>query len=334
MAPRVRILLLNWNNASDTIECLESVVKLDYPDFDVVLCDNGSTDGSVDEIIAWARRTLPSHPVPVVRYDAPTAEAGGRRDDDASPLKVVHTGGNLGFAGGNNVGLRYAMASGDGEFVWLLNNDMVVAPSCLTRLVERASRDARIAAVGGTLLEYYAPDEIQLVAGGNVSPWHGMTTLIGQGRPASAPREEPPRLDFISGGCMLVRVSVLAQVGLLDEKRFFMYGEDADWCFRMRARGFSLAYAPLAEVWHKGAGSSVAGSPAHEYQNVKSPLLLIHKHHPARLPVAAAYSLYRCMAPKIVRFEGRRLLAVLRAYRDLMGEFLGAASYVSPSSKR
>jgi GT2 family glycosyltransferase/ADP-heptose:LPS heptosyltransferase len=293
-APRVRILLLNWNNATDTIECLESVFALDYDRFDVVLCDNGSTDGSVERIAAWAA----ARGTPV-------------------PLRILEIGANLGFAGGNNVGLRAILAEGGAEYVWLLNNDTVVAPGTLRALVERARETPSVGAVGGTMLEYHAPHRVQGVAGGRLSLWHGMMSHIGYGRPASAPRRQPRRLDFVSGCCLLMPVSVLEEVGLLDE-RFFMYGEDYDWSVRMRHHGKVLVYAPSAEVWHKGGGTSVYGSPVHDYGNVIAPLLLIAKHHPWRLPVAVAYSLYRCLLPKIVRLEWRRLVIVLTVYRDLL----------------
>ena len=321
--PRVRILLLNWNNAADTIACLESVVALDYERFDVVLCDNGSTDGSLDRIAAWADDRLGSHAAaggrrtPYVTYPRAVAEAGGTPADPPVPLVMIRTGANLGFAGGNNVGLRYILASGGADFVWLLNNDTVVAPHTLRALVDKAAATRDLGAVGGTLLEYRAPDRVQDVAGGVVSRWHGMMSRIDHAKPASAPRAEPARIDFISGCCLLVPVPVLEQVGLLDE-RFFMYGEDADWGARMRRAGKTLAYAPLAEVWHKGASSAVSGSEGHDYPNVLAPLLMIQKHRPARLPVAALYSVYRCLLPKVVRFQWRRLATVVRAYRDLV----------------
>jgi GT2 family glycosyltransferase len=327
-APRVRILLLNWNSASDTIECLESIFALDYEHFDVVLCDNASSDDSLARIRSWAATRLEAHAtvrwgsrVPFVELTRTSAEAGGG-GHEPTPLVVIQTGANLGFAGGNNVGLRYIRGRGDAEYVWLLNNDCVVAPSALRALVDRARATPNLGAVGATLLEHHAPDMVQDIAGGMCSRWHGMVSRIDHGKPASAPRPHPARLDFITGGCLLLPLPVLQQVGLLDE-RFFMYGEDLDWGARMRARGLTLAYAPNAEVWHKGSVVKSSRSPANEYYNVVSPLLLIWKHHPARLPVAVMYSIYRCMLPKIVRGQWSRLMVVLHAYRDAARQIFG-----------
>jgi GT2 family glycosyltransferase len=322
LPPRVDILLLNWNGASDTIECLASVFALDYPDFRVIVCDNGSTDGSMARLQAWAadaRRpaAMGGAPIAHVRYDRATAEAGGvGRDADAS-LVLVDTGANLGFAGGNNVGLRFVLARPRAEYVWLLNNDTVVAPGALRALVARAEADPGVGAVGGTLLRYDQPDRVQYQGVAAYSAWHGMVTILGRDLPASARRAEPPRFDFVSGACFLARAAALEHVGLLDD-RFFLYGEDIDWSVRIRQAGLRLAYAPDAEVWHKGSATVLGGSPMHDYHNVRSSLMLVLKHHRWRAPVAVAYSLYRCLLPKLVRGERRRFAAVLRAYRDVV----------------
>jgi GT2 family glycosyltransferase len=153
----VCIVILNWNRWRDTVECLESLFRLDYADFQVVLCDNDSIDGSVEQIQAWADGKLPdvqadhrlqdltSPPVPKpIRYSEYGYDEIGRMTDATNedvPLILIRTGANRGFAGGNNVGLRYAMKRRDVEFVWLLNNDTVVCKDALTRMVEtRSSR--------------------------------------------------------------------------------------------------------------------------------------------------------------------------------------------------
>lgn len=329
-SPRVEVLLLNWNGARDTLECLESVFALEYPNFGVIVCDNASTDCSVEQLEAWARGELPapqrfkgpgsearqrrSRPISYATYDRCTAEAGGRPGEPPD-LVIIRTGANLGFAGGNNVGLRYLQARGDVEFAWLLNNDTVTAPSALSHLVERAESDRQIAVVGGTLLDFERADVVQYFAGANLSSWRGTIRLIGHGLPARAPRPQPARLDYVSGGCILVRLETLEKAGLMDE-RFFMYSEDADWCLRMRALGYGIAFAPQAEIWHKGGASSVPGSPTHDYHNMVGSLLVMYKHFPSRAPVALAYAVYRFLLPKLVRGRWKRAVAIMRAFRD------------------
>jgi GT2 family glycosyltransferase len=329
VSPRVEILLLNWNGWRDTIVCLESVFALDYPNFGVTVCDNASSDDSVERIEAWARgdlrveadATLPQgqwrYAPRVLRshtLDRAAAESGEAVGD--AELVIIRTGGNLGFSGGNNVGLRHILARGEARFTWLLNNDTVVAPDSLSHLVRRAEQDDTIGAVGATVLEFREPDVVQYLGGASFAPWRGRIALLGKGQPASAPRPEPARLDYISGGCLLVRTAALEEVGLLDE-RFFMYSEDADFCFCLRRAGYRLALAADAEIWHKGGASSVPGSPLHDYHNLVGNLLVMRKHHPWHMPFTVPYALYRYLAPRIVRGDWKRAAAIARAFIDV-----------------
>lgn len=311
--PRVDILLLNWNGYRDTIDCLESVLALDYGNFDIIVCDNASSDDSLEHIAEWARvATRGGAPLRVVHLDRHGAEAGPL--DARADLTLIQTGANLGFAGGNNVGLTYLLRRGDDSLIWLLNNDCIVASDALSHLVVAATSDMIIGAVGGTLLEFREPGIVQ-EAGAVSSSWHGMTRALGAGQSVETlPVSE--QVDYITGGCLLARADTIRRVGLLDE-RYFMYSEDVDWGIRMRAAGLRLVLAPDARVWHKGGGTAGHGSAMHDYFVVKSALLLIQKHYPARLGVAFLYSVYRCMLPKVVRLQGKRLRAVLRAYRDV-----------------
>ena len=338
-APRVEVLLLNWKGWRDTIECLGSLLALDYPNFGVVVCDNASPDGSVERIEAWARGDLdmePSFPgtlppAAVIRrrplrwrtVDRETAESGAVRAAGLD-LLLIRTGGNLGFSGGNNVGLRYLQARADVDYVWLLNNDTVVAPSSLTHLVACAESDPSVGAVGATVLDFFEPDIVQYLGGASFASWRGRIALLGQGQAASAPRDVRARLDYVSGGCMLVPMRVLDQVGLLDE-RFFMYSEDADWCFCMREAGYRIAFAPDAEIWHKGGASSVPGSPLHDYHNMVGNLLVMQKHHPSHVVFTVPYALYRYLAPKLVRRQWKRAAAIARAFRDVALRATGTA---------
>jgi GT2 family glycosyltransferase len=347
MPPRVHVLILNWNGWRDTLECLETVFRLDHPSFQVIVCDNASSDGSVERIVDWAtgqlaaelpagqlRHLTPGAVPKPIRYavlDRAEAERGGDGEDRRRALRsaellIVRTGANLGFAGGNNVGLAYLLASGAAGFVWMLNNDMVVDRYAMRHMVDVIEADATIGCVGATLLEYSDPEVVQAAGGGRLVRWQGMpreTTAAGQRR--GTPGAVPRRLDFISCGCMLVRLSVVAEVGLIDE-RYFMYCEDIDYSLRIRATGRRIGYAPAAEVWHKGGSSTIYGSPRHDYYLVRSALLLVHKFDPALLPLAVGFSLYRCALPKMVRLQGARLGAVARGYRD----FLSCAWFGAP----
>jgi GT2 family glycosyltransferase len=324
--PRVHVILVSYGGWRDTIECLESLFRLDYPDYRVIVCDNASPDDSFDQLKAWAEgrlapepaeserlRTLSSPPVrkPLLyaEYDRAEAERGGRGmlDEDAR-LVLVRTGGNIGFAGGNNVGLRYVIACGETGYVWLLNNDTVVAPDALRELLAVAEHDATIGVVGGRLLHYATPDVVQAAGGGKIRPWRGVGRAV---RDAGSETS----FDYVTGACMLVPLRAVTSVGLMDE-RYFAYSEEADWCFRMRAQGLRLAYAPEARVWHKEGRSMGRRNPLQDYLIERNGLVLVRKFFTPFLPLAIAYSLIRCFLPKLLRGEWKRLAAIARAYRD------------------
>jgi GT2 family glycosyltransferase len=320
---RVAVVILNWNGWRDTLECLRSVYESDYADFGVIVCDNASTDDSCARIRDWALHAgRRGQPLTFREASRESLENEAFASDSHPDLMLVQTGGNRGFAGGNNVAIRHVLRGEGTEYIWLLNNDTVVASTTLGRLVARLVDEPQLGAVGGVLLEHAAPAVIQ-EAGATYSPWHGMMRSHGAGAAADAPRREPGHIDYITGGCMLVRSDVVRHVGLLDE-RFFMYGEDVDWGIRIRQAGFGLALEMSADVWHKGGGSTEYGSASHDYFSVKSALLLVQKQHAWRLPVAVVYSFYRCLLPKVARFQGRRFMAVLKAYRDAAREMLRA----------
>lgn len=330
-AERVYVLLLNWRTAPHTLECLETLFRLNHPDVRVVVCDNGSDDGSLDRIRAWAegREEAPAaahpalrglfetpveRPIAYVEYDRAQAEAGGGPEPEGTRLVLVRNGENLGFTAGNNVGFRYALARGDADWVWMLNNDTVVAPDALDAMLAAAAAEPGVGMVGSKLLFYDEPDVVQAAAGGVLTPWKGSTRLIGGERDRGqwdAPREP----EYIHGASLLARGEVLRRVGLLDE-RYFIYSEEVDWCLRTRAAGFRLAYAPASRVWHKEGRSVGQKSAFQDYHAVRSKLLLVQKHFPALLPAALLHTAVQSLLPKVVRLQPQRLKAVLRAYRD------------------
>ncbi len=329
--PKVYVLLLNWHGWSDTIECLESVFRQNYSNYQVVVCDNGSGDDSVSRIRAWAAGevavapgTVPglptvaepvSKPIPFAEHDRDRAEGGGEPSDDRVPLILVHTGGNLGFAGGNNVGLCYALARGDAQYVWLLNNDTVVDADALVRKVVLAETDPQIGMLGAKLCYYEHPGVIQAMGGGTLVRWKGMTALTGCGCSADGDWSKPEEIDYVMGASLLVRAATIHDIGLIDE-RYFMYAEEMDWCERARRRGWRLLYSPESTVWHKDGRSTGRRSPAQDYYSVRSTLNFVKKFEPQLLPITVLYTLYRCLLPKIVRRQPERLRAVLRAYSD------------------
>jgi GT2 family glycosyltransferase len=187
----VAIIILNWNGWQDTVECLESLQRLTYPNYQVIVVDNGSTDDSMEKIKNWARGEIPVEskffdydptvkPVQWIEYDRKMAEAGGTREEETEiagvaanrKLTLIQTGENLGFSGGNNIGLRYAMARDDFKYFWLLNNDTVCKQDALTQMVNRMLEgDGEIGMCGSTLLLYNEPEKIWALGGATYNKW-------------------------------------------------------------------------------------------------------------------------------------------------------------------
>jgi GT2 family glycosyltransferase len=304
-SPRVYVALLNWNGWGDSLECLESLLRCDYPDYRVIVCDNRSEDGSVDHLEAWAdgrldvaiitraptlaRLSSPPvpKPIPYVAYGRGAAEAGGGARDSSARLIVIDTGANLGFAGGCNRALRYALARDDFAYVWLLNNDTVVNADALSQLVHRMRERPDAGICGSTLMYYHAPETIQALGGAQYNKWLGTRTPIGTHRPASVPlevAEVEKKMSYVSGASMLVSREFLNEIGLLCED-YFLYYEEIDWAMRARGR-YALAYAAGSIVYHKEGGT--IGSPRirarAEYLALRNRLLFTRKRVPIAFP--------------------------------------------------
>ncbi len=306
--PRVYIVVLNWNGWSDTIECLESLFRISYPEFRVVVCDNGSTDASLETVKCWAdgllcpviRKENPLRslsippvpkPIPYIEYDRQLAELGGRFDMPEPPLILVQTGANLGFAGGNNVGLRYALARNRFNYIWLLNNDTVVAANALTELVA-TMRDCPDAGMcGSTILFYDAPNIIQRLGGATYYKWVGLSRGIGRSRryeDIAHFQDVAQRLSFIAGSSILVRKRFLQEIGLMNEE-YFLYYEELDWAVRSKNR-YAMAYSRGSVVYHREGGT--IGTKADprlrslqaEYYLKKNLILFTRKYFPRCLP--------------------------------------------------
>lgn len=305
---RVCVVIVNWNGWRDTLECLESLLRSDIDSLTVVVCDNASEDGSAERIRDWAEGRVAvcvaphsplrylSHPpllkpVTLAEYTREEAEAGGDLEQVEAAVILVHTGANLGFAGGSNVGLRYVLARGQHDFVWLLNNDTVVRPDALRHMLDEALRGPDVGIVGSTLRFYDRPHRVQVLGGASYNRWLALPRQIGMMQPADTPvqaEEVLRQMDYVAGASMLVPVRFLHEVGLLSED-YFLYFEEMDWAERARGR-FRLAYAAEAVIFHREGGTIGSGgsdgtkSWTADYHFHRNRLRFTRKFAPARLP--------------------------------------------------
>ena len=256
----VSVIVLNWNGWQDTAACVHSLLAHGDPALQVVVCDNDSQDGSfqkLTQILGQGRQAVPGGFLALTRAEA---EASIKRD---ARLVLIQNGGNLGFAGGCNVGLRYAMNQHASHF-WLLNNDTEIAPGADVALIRRMQADPAVGLCGSRLIYHADRQMVQARGGATYDPRSGVGIHIGVHESVNAPEDLggiEAAIDYVVGASMMVTRRFLDTVGLMTED-YFLYFEELDWATRGKRLGFKLAYAPQSVVFHKeGAtiGSSHSG---------------------------------------------------------------------------
>jgi GT2 family glycosyltransferase len=273
-APRVSIIVVNWNRWADTALCLQTLFRLDYPSFQVVVCDNGSNDDSVAMIRAWATGMLTAYvpaghaarpyllparrPTTVVEIDAGPDATGTSHAPDAD-LVLIKSPANLGFSGGNNVGMRHVLQQGQSDFVWLVNNDTAVTPDALRTLVARVADDDTRVLASSRIVLMADPERIWF-EGGAFNP------MLASARHVSRPEFEHARHRFLSGCALLIGRAAWEAIGLLDDRTYFMYGEDVDYSIRARRAQVPLRVVGESVVLHAvGASSEVRSAAAYRH---------------------------------------------------------------------
>ncbi|MBI4064001.1 MAG: glycosyltransferase family 2 protein [Elusimicrobia bacterium] len=301
MKPRVAVIVLNYNGAKDTIECLNSLIKVNYPNFEIIVVDNKSTDDSWAQIQGW----ITPHPSPLTPH----------------PFSLIQSGSNRGYAAGNNAGIRQALDNG-ADYVWILNNDTIVDSNCLKFLIETAESDPKTGMVGATTYYYDQPDKIQCLAGGYINRWLGTSRFALPPKKSSAPDNllstiyyllSP--LDYINGACILAKTAMIRDIGLLDE-RFFLYWEDTDWSFRARGAGWRLAWSPKAVIRHKEGGLAKTTATFMDYHHAKSALVFFSKYPQASRFSNPAILITTKLLSRLLRGQYKKLRAVSQAAAD------------------
>jgi GT2 family glycosyltransferase len=254
---RVAVVLVNWNGAADTLATLASLDRCAGaasaaglaagPEMRPIVVDNGSTDDS----LARLRRERPG-------------------------LEVVESGANLGFAGGNELGIRRALADPDVAWVLLLNTDVEVDPGFLAPLIA-ACADPGVGAAGPKIFYFNPPDRLW-AAGGRLRIRETVTEEFGRGRPDGPRFSRPADVTYLTTCCLLIPRDALERVGPLD-RAYFVNVDDADWCRRALDLGFRLRYVPESRIWHKvAAASGGAYSPGKNFHTARSNAVYVRRH--------------------------------------------------------
>lgn len=324
---RLGVILVNWNRWADTIEALESLLRCPVP-MRVVVVDNASADHSLDEIEAWAAGTRVATPASAAMagYSQPPLPKplAWRRigpGDTAAPgdrLLLVDSGGNLGFAGGNNVGLRLLHDDPDIAVFWLLNNDTIVDAGAPAALMARMA-DPAVGMCGTVVRYYWQPDRVQALNGHRFSVWTGNSRGIGHRALATDPFDAAAierDTDFVLGASLAVSRAFLDTVGPMEDS-YFLYFEEIDWATRNAGR-FGIGFAADAIVYHKEGGSigssGVAGgrSEMSDYWLAKSRLAFVRRHRAWLLPWHWLFTL-GLIGRRLVRRQPGKARALWRA---------------------
>ena len=304
--PPLAVVVVSYRAADFILDCVSSLIATGYPELKIVVVDNQSGDGIENVLRGWTLR----HGVPF--------EVRGRRPAALrAPLTLVHSGDNLGFAGGVNVGLAAARLDPGCDLFWVLNPDTTVAPGAPFALARRAVEVGRFAVVGGRVVYTERPDVIQ-ADGGRLHPLFATAVSLNIGR--SADMAPPPEraIDYVNGVSMLVSRAFLEAAGPMPE-RWFLYYEEIDW--QLQRGDLPLALAPDAVVYHR-AGASIGSAAKHRgaaplsvYFMCRNLLPFVAKWRPLKLPLAYALAYY-----KLVRQWGLsrdNLAAALRGLHHL-----------------
>lgn len=241
---KLAVIILNWNGKNDTLACLQSLKQQSLQEFTTIVVDNGSTDDSIQEI----RVQFPS-------------------------ITLLTTGENLGYAGGNNVGIEFALKQGF-ELILLLNNDTTANPHFLERLQSCAIKSPDVGIFGAYPFRFNDPEKLDHLGG----VWNQETAqfdLVGRGAPRGFRAGEP--LDYVCGCSILIRKAVFQTIGLLEPK-FFLFWEEADFCWRAKKAGFGIEVCYDAELLHKVSASFTGGSPQKTYYWWRGRCLWIEKN--------------------------------------------------------
>lgn len=276
MQKELSIILINYKRADDTIACIESLYKSSYNNFDIILVDNGSNDGSVE----------------ILQNKFPN-------------INIIANPDNFGFSEGNNIAIRLALEN-NYKFFLLLNNDTIVAKDSLTHLIDTIKSQPQIGVTGGKIL-YFNHPELIWFAGGSFNFNSSKGKHYGIKEKDIGQYDIYRETDYITGCCLLTKREVLDKIGLLDSN-YFAYLEDVDFCLRAKLAGYSIVYQPKAVIYHKVSTTSSWDSPVYLYFNMRNKILFLSKH--------STFSKWILYLPYLIGFYVRQFIRLILKHRN------------------
>lgn len=278
--PSVSIIILNWNGYKNTIECLESLYQIKFPNYEVILIDNGSIDRSLSAIIKWVDTKQKIKCFETKLEDL--GSNGFRKQKNIfnklpsnKRLFVIKADKNYGFTGGNNIAINQILKESRSEYILLLNNDTVVSREFLTELIKVAENRKKVGIVGPKIYKYDLKSKQKVIqsAGATINLFTGNVSAYGYKQIDRKQFDHIRNVDYVHGACLLIRREVIQNIGLLNDN-LFAYFEDVDWCLRAKEKGYDVVYAPGSIIWHKGGESSSKMPELLMYYRVRNRFLI------------------------------------------------------------
>ena len=287
----VVVVIINWNGLQDTLKCIASLASsVQRVKYSVVLVDNGSTDGSQDQLKQLDR------------------------------VKLILLNANLGFAAATNIGIQWAIETG-AHYVWLLNNDAIVVDGTLDHLLNVAEVDKKVGVVGSKVIRMGS--NIVDHVGAKVSEWTSLPVFQGEGEEDRGQFELVRETHYVSGCSLLASVEMIKEIGMMDEG-YFLYYEETDWCVRARKLGWKVLYSPKSVVYHKVSSSVNRLQNAKVYYLTRNGIRFIKKNFSHRTPVAVLVAIGRRVLPLLLRGEFAEFKIAGRAIIDAISGKEGA----------
>lgn len=301
MNPKVYVVILNYNGWGDTLECLESVLRSSYPNYQVVVVDNNSPDQSMHKIRAWAEGRLDvwvqaDHPLrrlsypPVSRpveysfFSGDEFEKAAHKVTAGPKLILIQSHENRGFAAGNNTAIRGIIKAAPDAYVWLLNPDMTVEAETLSKLVVFSMPFGSGAIVGCDIRDYKHPSKTLFYGGARLNSYSGTITFIDDFKQIDT-------LDYISGGSLFASARNFEASGLLPEE-YFLYWEETDWCTNARGKGLKLKACAEAICYDK-VSTTIGKGYVSEYYYTLNSIKFFKKYRPEQVKYILCANLLR-----------------------------------------
>lgn len=316
--PNVCVIILNYNGKDETIACLGSLLSQNIPPDTIIVCDNGSNDESIESLHKFAKAKNKSF------FEPPPSSKMAEQPHSKEEVVLIKNDHNLGYARGNNIGIRYALEQNQYDYIWILNNDTTVSETALEQLINCAEFNPKAGILGSTIFYADHPETIQCAGGCTYNP---LTTIFkphlgDQGLKRIGEPIFKPKLDYIYGASLFIKTEVFKKCGLLNEDYFLFY-EEIDFCKKALNAGYDIAWCKNSIVYHKV--SQTVGQPdsgdkqkiafANYHENL-STLIFTKKHYPWLLPATMLFRFFGKLAMLTNRHELYLIKPLIHAFRD------------------